>query len=147
MAGACGSAFLGSAAAHLTPLRDTMGLSTLVCLVLLPDCASILQARILEWVVMPSSKDLPDPGIKPALAGSCIGRWVPYHQCHQGSPNDLLTTSHFIEARWPVQGHISSWSGSQRQDPFRVFQCQPWALLPPVGPGATQFGTSYSDSG
>ena len=35
----------------------------------------ILQARILEWVVMPFSRDLPDPGIKPtsltspALAG------------------------------------------------------------------------------
>ena len=35
----------------------------------------ILQAIILEWVAMPSSKDLPDPGIKPvslmspALAG------------------------------------------------------------------------------
>ena len=25
----------------------------------------ILQARILEWVAMPSSKDLPDPGIEP----------------------------------------------------------------------------------
>ena len=25
----------------------------------------ILQARILEWVAMPSSKDLSDPGIKP----------------------------------------------------------------------------------
>ena len=25
----------------------------------------ILQARILEWVVMPSSRDLPNPGIKP----------------------------------------------------------------------------------
>jgi len=35
----------------------------------------ILQARILEWVAMPSSRDLPDQGIKPvslmspALAG------------------------------------------------------------------------------
>ena len=35
----------------------------------------ILQARILEWAAMPSSRDLPDPGIKlesfvsPALAG------------------------------------------------------------------------------
>ena len=35
----------------------------------------ILQARILEWVAMPSFKDLPDPGIEPeplmshALAG------------------------------------------------------------------------------
>ena len=26
----------------------------------------ILQARILEWVAMPSSRGLPDPGIKPA---------------------------------------------------------------------------------
>ena len=25
----------------------------------------ILQARILEWVAMPSSRDLPDPGIEP----------------------------------------------------------------------------------
>ena len=36
----------------------------------------ILQARILEWVAVPSPGDLPDPGIKPvslmspALAGS-----------------------------------------------------------------------------
>ena len=35
----------------------------------------ILQARILEWTAMPSSRDLPNPGIKPvslmspALAG------------------------------------------------------------------------------
>ena len=26
----------------------------------------ILQARILEWVVMPFSRDLPDPGVEPA---------------------------------------------------------------------------------
>ena len=26
----------------------------------------ILQARILEWVAMPSSRDLPNPGIEPA---------------------------------------------------------------------------------
>ena len=32
----------------------------------------ILQARILEWVAMPFSRDLPDPGVEPtspALAG------------------------------------------------------------------------------
>ena len=39
---------------------------------------AILQARILKWVVMPSSRDLPYPGIKPvslmplALAGRCF---------------------------------------------------------------------------
>ena len=27
----------------------------------------ILQARALEWVAMPSSRDLPDPGIEPHL--------------------------------------------------------------------------------
>ena len=33
----------------------------------------ILQARILEWITMPSSRDLPDPGIEPAsLASSAI---------------------------------------------------------------------------
>ena len=40
-----------------------------------PSVHGTLQARILEWVAMPSSRDLPDPGIKaaslssPALAG------------------------------------------------------------------------------
>ena len=40
----------------------------------------ILQARILEWVTMSSSRDLPDPGIEPTLGyASCIGRRVLYH--------------------------------------------------------------------
>ena len=46
-----------------------------LCLILCDpiDCSppgssvhGILQARILEWVAMPSSKDLPDPEIEPA---------------------------------------------------------------------------------
>ena len=40
----------------------------------------ILQARILEWVAMPSSGDLPHPGIKPkSLMSTCLGRWVLNH--------------------------------------------------------------------
>ena len=31
----------------------------------LPDSSRILQARILEWVAMPFSRILPNPGIKP----------------------------------------------------------------------------------
>ena len=31
-----------------------------------PSARGILQARILEWVAMPSSRDLPDPRIEPA---------------------------------------------------------------------------------
>ena len=36
----------------------------------------IFQARILEWVAISFSGDLPDKGSKPR---SCIGRWVLYH--------------------------------------------------------------------
>ena len=51
----------------------------------------IIQARILEWVAMPSPEDLPNPGIEPmslrspALAGGCFttnAAWYrldPYH--------------------------------------------------------------------
>ena len=50
----------------------------------------ILQARILEWVAMPSSRDFTDPGIKPTSLISCIGRWVLYHWCYLGIIGDLL---------------------------------------------------------
>ena len=39
----------------------------------------ILQARILEWVTISSSRGLPDPGIKPSLLVSCIGGRAHYH--------------------------------------------------------------------
>ena len=40
----------------------------------------ILQARILEWVVMPTPRDLPDSGIEPTSHYvSCIGRRVLYY--------------------------------------------------------------------
>ena len=60
----------------------------------LPGCSvhGILQARILEWVAMPSYRDLPDSGIKPvslmslALAG----------ECHLGSPHFLHRTFQFV---------------------------------------------------
>ena len=44
----------------------------------------ILQAEKLEWVAMPSSRDLPDSGNEPMyLYVSCIGRQVLYHECHE----------------------------------------------------------------
>ena len=54
----------------------------------------ILQARILEWVAMPSkgSSRLRDRTHVSYI--SCIGRWVLYHQRHLGSPNYLQ--------RWPI---------------------------------------------
>ena len=39
----------------------------------------ILQARILEWVAMPSSGDLPDPRIELASLTSPALRWVLYY--------------------------------------------------------------------
>ena len=38
-----------------------------------------LQARILEWVVMPSSGDLPDPWVEPASLMTPVSARVLYH--------------------------------------------------------------------
>ena len=43
-----------------------------------PLSVGILQARILEWAVMPSSRDLPNPGIEP-VSIPLIGNRVLYH--------------------------------------------------------------------
>ena len=43
-----------------------------------PSVYEILQARILEWVAMPSPGNLSNPGIEPESYISCIGRWVLY---------------------------------------------------------------------
>ena len=47
----------------------------------------ILQARILEWVVMPSSRGSSQSGVWTWISYvSCIGRRFLYHYCHLGSP-------------------------------------------------------------
>ena len=54
----------------------------------------ILQARVLEWVVMPSSRGSSQPRDWTCISYvSCIGRWVPYHSCHLGSPCKTLDES------------------------------------------------------
>ena len=52
-----------------------------------PDSSvhGILQARILEWVVMPSSGDLPDPGIEPATLAAPASQADSLPLSHQGS--------------------------------------------------------------
>ena len=51
-----------------------------------PSVHGILQARILEWVSMPFSGDLPNPGNEPmSFFISCIGRRILYHQHCLGS--------------------------------------------------------------
>ena len=49
----------------------------------------IFQARILEWVAMPSSRESSQPRDQTCISYVfCIGRWVLYHLRHQGSPNN-----------------------------------------------------------
>ena len=49
----------------------------------------ILQARILEWSAMPSSRGSSKPRDRTGVSYiSCIGRRVLYHSCHLGSPKN-----------------------------------------------------------
>ena len=61
-------------------LCDLMGCSP-------PGCSvhGILQARILECIVLPSSRIFRNQGLNPRLCVSCVCRQVLYHQCHWGS--------------------------------------------------------------
>ena len=51
----------------------------------------IVQAKILEWVTTPSSRDLPDPGIKSMSYISCIDAGVPLPLVPPGKPVYLIT--------------------------------------------------------
>ena len=60
------------------------------------DCSSpsssvhgILQARILEWVAISSSRDLPNPGIEPMSPASPLLQAGSLQLSHWGSPVDL----------------------------------------------------------
>ena len=54
----------------------------------LPDFSvqEVLQARILEWIAMPSSRIFLTQGLNLCLFVSCIGWWVLYHWSRLGSP-------------------------------------------------------------
>ena len=55
----------------------------------------ILQARILKWVVMPSSRGSSQPKDQTCFSYvSWISRWVLYHESHLGSPYGIM--HHFI---------------------------------------------------
>jgi len=51
----------------------------------------IFPARILEWVAMPSSRDLPDQGSNPSLLHLLHSKWILYLLSHPGSPFYILT--------------------------------------------------------
>ena len=52
-----------------------------------PSVHGTLQARILEWVAISSSRGSPQPGDRTFISYvSCIDRRVLYHESHLGSP-------------------------------------------------------------
>ena len=60
-----------------------------------PLYMGILQARILEWVVTPSSRDLSNPGIaSTSLYVSCLSRWFFTTSAIQEAPT-LAKYHHF----------------------------------------------------
>ena len=55
----------------------------------------ILQARLQEWVAMPSSRGSSRPRDQTRVSQvSCIGRWVLYHLHHLGSLHSIHTHTH-----------------------------------------------------
>ena len=63
------------------PLEHTLSGSSVLC---------VSQARILEWVAMPSSGDLANLEIEPTFPTSLYCRWVLYLLNRWGSPNHSL---------------------------------------------------------
>ena len=59
-----------------------------------------LQARILEWVAISSSRGSSPP--KDRTCVSCIGRWVLYYQCYLGSP-------HIGQNSEQMKQNVNSW--------------------------------------
>ena len=67
----------------------------------------ILQARILEWVAMPSSRGSSWPRDQTSTSYiSCIGRRVLYHWCHLGSPVTF----------WLTQASLDNAKGEKKSD-------------------------------
>ena len=63
-----------------------------------------LQARILEWVAIPSSRGSSWPRDRPRI--SSIGRWVLYCYCHLGSPSITLPPTKFLH--WDIKNQSCS---------------------------------------
>ena len=62
----------------------------------------ISQVRILEWVAVSFSGDLPNPRIEPV---SCIGRWVLYHQATWEAHTPWITYAFIPDLLVPGWNH------------------------------------------
>ena len=66
----------------------------------------IFQARILEWVAMPSSWASSRPGDSTCVSHvSSTGRWVLYHCCHLGSPLRAQHRAFWLKT-WPLSPRL-----------------------------------------
>ena len=80
----------------------------------------IFQARIPEWVVMPSSRRSSWPRDRTHISYVfCIDRQVFYHLCHQGSPFMMTTKKITSENNYgtyksQLQARCSLWAASSR---------------------------------
>ena len=70
----------------------------------------ILQARILEWVFMTSSRGSSWPRDLTGISYiSCMGRWVLYHYHYLGSPHPCMTIGKTISLTiWTFVGKVIS---------------------------------------
>ena len=61
----------------------------------------ILQARVVEWVAIPSSRGSSWPSDQTRISYvSCIYRQVLYHECHLGSPSICYTKYYILYDFW-----------------------------------------------
>ena len=97
----------------------------------------IFQARILEWVAIPSSRECSGPRNRTQVSSvSCIGRRVLYHQRHLGSPREnaalTLKVSFLYRRRWSMSFPLAYlWSKQvmwQQQGSKVESSPQEWAM-------------------
>ena len=69
------------------------------CSLLGSSAHGVLQARILAWVAVPSSRGSFAPGVEPtSLTSTRTGGRVLHHWCYPGSPSNLVVVSRHL---WP----------------------------------------------
>ena len=111
-----------------------------------PLSMGILQARILEWVTMPSSRGSSQPRDWTHVSYvSSIGRRVLYRQCHLGSPfyPTKLKFSEHSAIEYDSLWGFRSLSGSLTEEAGRLLSifliiALPWPISCPIQPKGLQ---------
>ena len=110
-------------------------------------CCGILQARILEWVVMPSSRGSSQTQGTLISSVSCTSRWVLYHwrhleaqrrghtiNCIEVKVSDLKRTLEATESTWPgglLEMQVRSGSTGDQPKQYLHLLRSPWLSVPP----------------